>query len=298
MMAYEQWDVFLQIVCVISTGAELDDSFSVDHQCPALWLACTTLSEEELSWAMYISSKTSFILFCFLLKQKRQQNDKASGLDMHALKAWQGYFYVDRGMTVWNCQEKGRPCEWQKKRCDSLRCRGRGWAFHVFSCPSTGQWENKLVFKVLAANKWSCSSHMYRSHGAVSHLKAVLGCTKALCQQWLSDNHLKHVVHWDTMHSVLVAAQLGSFFLTCFRVPFTHFQRSCIFKFLGAISVDLGKDRIRPYLPTVLTPLYRELNSTYAEQGKWYPSSWTPPVILFLCWGIDAFNSEFHLLAV
>jgi len=52
MMAYEQWDVFLQIVCVISTGAELDDSFSVDHQCPALWLACATLSEEELSWAM------------------------------------------------------------------------------------------------------------------------------------------------------------------------------------------------------------------------------------------------------
>uniref|UniRef100_A0A8C4U3G8 UTP20 small subunit processome component n=1 Tax=Falco tinnunculus TaxID=100819 RepID=A0A8C4U3G8_FALTI len=40
----------------------------------------------------------------------------------------------------------------------------------------------------------------------------------------------------------------------------------CIFKFLGAIAVDLGKDRIKPYLPTILTPLYRELNSTYAEQ--------------------------------
>jgi len=52
------------------------------------------------------------------------------------------------------------------------------------------------------------------------------------------------------------------------HVPHTHFQRSCIFKFLGAISVDLGKDRIKPYLPTILTPLYRELNSTYAEQGK------------------------------
>ncbi|NWR34989.1 UTP20 protein, partial [Tachuris rubrigastra] len=39
-----------------------------------------------------------------------------------------------------------------------------------------------------------------------------------------------------------------------------------IFKFLGAISVDLGKDRIRPYLLTILTPLYRELNSNYAEQ--------------------------------
>lgn len=48
--------------------------------------------------------------------------------------------------------------------------------------------------------------------------------------------------------------------------PKIPLKRSCIFKFLGAISVDLGKDRIRPYLPTVLTPLYRELNSTYAEQ--------------------------------
>ncbi|XP_061213380.1 small subunit processome component 20 homolog [Neopsephotus bourkii] len=48
--------------------------------------------------------------------------------------------------------------------------------------------------------------------------------------------------------------------------PKIPLKRSCIFKFLGAISVDLGKDRIRPYLPTILTPLYRELNSTYAEQ--------------------------------
>lgn len=52
----------------------------------------------------------------------------------------------------------------------------------------------------------------------------------------------------------------------------TSFQRSCIFKFLGAISVDLGQDRIKPYLPTILTPLYRELNSNYAEQGKGFPS--------------------------
>ncbi|NXC50218.1 UTP20 protein, partial [Penelope pileata] len=48
--------------------------------------------------------------------------------------------------------------------------------------------------------------------------------------------------------------------------PKIPLKRSCIFKFLGAISVDLGKDRINPYLPTILTPLYRELNSTYAEQ--------------------------------
>lgn len=36
--------------------------------------------------------------------------------------------------------------------------------------------------------------------------------------------------------------------------------------------MDLGKERIQPYLPTILAPLYRELNSTYAEQGKRYPS--------------------------
>uniref|UniRef100_A0A663MTT8 UTP20 small subunit processome component n=1 Tax=Athene cunicularia TaxID=194338 RepID=A0A663MTT8_ATHCN len=48
--------------------------------------------------------------------------------------------------------------------------------------------------------------------------------------------------------------------------PKVPLKRSCIFKFLGAISVDLGKDRIKPYLPTILTPLFREMNSTYAEQ--------------------------------
>lgn len=35
--------------------------------------------------------------------------------------------------------------------------------------------------------------------------------------------------------------------------------------------MDLGQDRIKPYLPTILTPLYRELNSNYAEQGKRFP---------------------------
>ncbi|KAM9389678.1 small subunit processome component 20 homolog [Phaethornis superciliosus] len=48
--------------------------------------------------------------------------------------------------------------------------------------------------------------------------------------------------------------------------PKVPLKRSCIFKFLGAVSVDLGKDQIKPYLPTILTPLYRELNSNYAEQ--------------------------------
>ena len=41
-----------------------------------------------------------------------------------------------------------------------------------------------------------------------------------------------------------------------------------MFKFLGAMAMDLGKERLGPYLSTIITPLYRELDSTYADQGK------------------------------
>lgn len=44
-------------------------------------------------------------------------------------------------------------------------------------------------------------------------------------------------------------------------------QRTCVFKFLGATAMDLGKERLGPYLITIITPLYRELDSTYADQG-------------------------------
>lgn len=55
------------------------------------------------------------------------------------------------------------------------------------------------------------------------------------------------------------------------------FQRTCIFKFLGAVAVDLGVDRVQPYLPEIIAPLFRELNSTYSEQGT------LPPVLLSVC---------------
>lgn len=45
-------------------------------------------------------------------------------------------------------------------------------------------------------------------------------------------------------------------------------QRTCVFKFLGAMAMDLGKERLAPYLTTIITPLYRELDSTYADQGN------------------------------
>lgn len=44
-------------------------------------------------------------------------------------------------------------------------------------------------------------------------------------------------------------------------------QRTCVFKFLGAIAMDLGKERLGPYITTIIAPLYRELDSTYADQG-------------------------------
>lgn len=48
--------------------------------------------------------------------------------------------------------------------------------------------------------------------------------------------------------------------------PKVPLKRTCVFKFLGAIGMDLGKDRLGPYLTTIVTPLYRELDSTYADQ--------------------------------
>uniref|UniRef100_UPI0037E7A1C0 small subunit processome component 20 homolog isoform X2 n=1 Tax=Semicossyphus pulcher TaxID=241346 RepID=UPI0037E7A1C0 len=48
--------------------------------------------------------------------------------------------------------------------------------------------------------------------------------------------------------------------------PKIPLKRTCVFKFLGAIAMDLGKERLGPYLTTIVTPLYRELDSTYADQ--------------------------------
>lgn len=48
--------------------------------------------------------------------------------------------------------------------------------------------------------------------------------------------------------------------------PRNPLKRTCIFKFLGAVAVDLGVDRVKPYLPLIIAPLFRELNSTFAEQ--------------------------------
>uniref|UniRef100_A0A3Q3F398 UTP20 small subunit processome component n=1 Tax=Kryptolebias marmoratus TaxID=37003 RepID=A0A3Q3F398_KRYMA len=48
--------------------------------------------------------------------------------------------------------------------------------------------------------------------------------------------------------------------------PKVSLKRTCVFKFLGATAVTLGKERLSPYLTTMVSPLYRELDSTYADQ--------------------------------
>ncbi|KAM5255099.1 small subunit processome component 20 homolog isoform 2-T2 [Hipposideros larvatus] len=48
--------------------------------------------------------------------------------------------------------------------------------------------------------------------------------------------------------------------------PRNPLKRTCIFKFLGAVAMDLGADKVKPYLPVIIAPLFRELNSTFAEQ--------------------------------
>ncbi|XP_031318808.2 small subunit processome component 20 homolog [Camelus dromedarius] len=48
--------------------------------------------------------------------------------------------------------------------------------------------------------------------------------------------------------------------------PRNPLKRTCILKFLGAIAMDLGTDKVKPYLPVIIAPLFRELNSTYSDQ--------------------------------
>ncbi|XP_059881443.1 small subunit processome component 20 homolog isoform X1 [Delphinus delphis] len=48
--------------------------------------------------------------------------------------------------------------------------------------------------------------------------------------------------------------------------PRNPLKRTCIFKFLGAVAMDLGVDKVKPYLPVIIAPLFRELNSTYSDQ--------------------------------
>ncbi|XP_037369681.1 small subunit processome component 20 homolog [Talpa occidentalis] len=48
--------------------------------------------------------------------------------------------------------------------------------------------------------------------------------------------------------------------------PRNQLKRTCIFKFLGAMAMDLGVDKVKPYLPVIIAPLFRELNSTCLDQ--------------------------------
>ncbi|XP_040003243.1 small subunit processome component 20 homolog isoform X2 [Xiphias gladius] len=50
------------------------------------------------------------------------------------------------------------------------------------------------------------------------------------------------------------------------HTPKVPLKRTCVFKFLGAIAMDMGEEQLGPYLTIIITPLYRELDSTYADQ--------------------------------
>ncbi|CAI9571318.1 unnamed protein product [Staurois parvus] len=50
------------------------------------------------------------------------------------------------------------------------------------------------------------------------------------------------------------------------HTPKNPLKRICVFKFLGAMAVDLGKERVKPFLPSIIAPLFRELNSTYSDR--------------------------------
>lgn len=72
----------------------------------------------------------------------------------------------------------------------------------------------------------------------------------------------------QTLFSKLTVCMAASLRETLLMDNDLYFQRTCIFKFLGAVAMDLGKDKVKPYLPVIIAPLFRELNSTYSDQGN------------------------------
>ena len=45
-------------------------------------------------------------------------------------------------------------------------------------------------------------------------------------------------------------------------------QRSSVFKWMAAVSLELGSDRLPDYLPLLLPPLVAEIASNAADEGK------------------------------
>ena len=49
---------------------------------------------------------------------------------------------------------------------------------------------------------------------------------------------------------------------------FIIFQRSCVLRWLAAVSINLGKDAIEPHLVDILSPVYRELELATSYKGN------------------------------
>lgn len=70
--------------------------------------------------------------------------------------------------------------------------------------------------------------------------------------------------------------------------------------------MDLGVNRVQPYLPEIIAPLFRELNSTYSEQGTlpplspWVFAHWDLFLFVFIpYWSLrkKTFNGE-HIFSI
>ncbi|XP_060759153.1 small subunit processome component 20 homolog [Neoarius graeffei] len=78
------------------------------------------------------------------------------------------------------------------------------------------------------------------------------------------------------------------------NTPKVPVKRTCVFKFLGAIAVHLGKERLGPYLTTIIAPLYRELDSTYADQDPTLKNLAQELIELLKKWvGLEKFSLAF-----
>ena len=51
-------------------------------------------------------------------------------------------------------------------------------------------------------------------------------------------------------------------------VIFPLSQRLCVFRWMAAVALDLGKDRISHVIVKMLTPIHREMNNTATSHGR------------------------------
>ena len=53
------------------------------------------------------------------------------------------------------------------------------------------------------------------------------------------------------------------------KSPKKTLKRNCVIKWLAAISVDVGGERLKPHLKQILKPMCREISDTKSHEGIW-----------------------------